>query len=73
MPDSRRYFVKRGKIDRARNALTRLRGQPADSVYIENELSEIVANEVYERELVPAGSWFSGRANCFKGGLESKV
>src|SRR5277367_6173709 len=40
LPDSPRYFVKRGNVEKARAALVRLRGQPPDSEYIEHELSE---------------------------------
>lgn len=69
LPDSPRYFVKRGRVEKARNALCRLRGQPADSEYIEAELAEIIANEEYERALIPAGGWITGWANCFKGSL----
>jgi len=69
LPDSPRYFVKRGNIEAARNALQRLRGQPADSEYIQAEVAEIVANEEYERQLIPVSSWFGSWANCFKGGL----
>lgn len=69
LPDSPRYFVKRGNIEAARLALQRLRGQPADSEYIQAEVAEIIANEEYERQLIPATSWFGSWANCFKGGL----
>lgn len=69
LPDSPRYFVKRGNIEAARNALTRLRGQPAESEYIQAEVAEIIANEEYERQLIPATGWFGSWANCFKGGL----
>lgn len=69
LPDSPRYFVKRGSIEQARNALARLRGQPSNSEYIEAELAEIVANEEYERALIPSSGWFSSWANCFKGSL----
>lgn len=69
LPESPRFFVKRGKLEQARKALCSLRGQPADSEYIEAELSEIVANEEYERELIPTSGWVSGWANCFKGSL----
>ncbi|KAG9648220.1 putative glucose transporter rco-3, partial [Aureobasidium melanogenum] len=69
LPDSPRYFVKRGNVEAARNALSRLRGQPGDSDYIEAELSEIVANEEYERTMIPTTGWVSGWANCFKGSL----
>jgi sugar porter (SP) family MFS transporter len=69
LPDSPRYFVKRGRVEKARNALARLRGQPQDSEYVEAELSEIVANEEYERSIIPAGGWAQGWANCFRGSV----
>lgn len=69
LPDSPRYFVKRGKLDRATDSLSRLRGQPRESEYIQVELAEIVANEEYERQLIPNTSWFGSWANCFKGSL----
>lgn len=71
LPDSPRYFVKRGRLDRATDSLSRLRGQPADSEYIQVELAEIVANEEYERQLIPNTTWFGSWANCFKGSLFS--
>lgn len=69
LPDSPRYFVKKGRLDAAALALARLRGQPRESEYIQVELAEIVANEEYEREITPSSGWFSSWANCFKGGL----
>jgi sugar porter (SP) family MFS transporter len=69
LPDSPRYFVKKGKLSEATNALSRLRGQPKDSEYIQVELSEIVANEEYERQLIPSTTWFGSWANCFKGSV----
>ncbi|KAK2052543.1 general substrate transporter [Colletotrichum caudatum] len=68
-PDSPRYFVKKGKIGDAARSLARLRGQPENSEYIQVELAEIVANEEYERQLVPNTTWFGSWANCFKGSL----
>jgi sugar porter (SP) family MFS transporter len=69
LPDSPRYFVKRGRVEKARDSLVRLRGQPPHSEYIEAELAEIVVNEEYERALIPSSGWFSSWANCFKGSL----
>jgi len=69
LPDSPRYFVKRGRVEKARESLCRLRGQPPDSEYVEAELAEIIANEEYERSLIPAGSWINGWMNCFRGSL----
>ncbi|KAK0611997.1 general substrate transporter [Immersiella caudata] len=69
LPDSPRYFVKRGNIAAATDALARLRGQDKSSEYIQVELAEIVANEEYERQLIPSTTWFGSWANCFKGSL----
>ncbi|OCK90418.1 general substrate transporter [Cenococcum geophilum 1.58] len=69
LPDSPRYYVKRGKLDLASATLARLRGQPAESEFIQQELAEIVANHEYELRLTPQGSYFNSWLNCFKGGL----
>merc|ERR1712054_245179 len=45
LPDSPRYYVKRGRVEKARKALSSVRGQPQDSEYVEAELAEIIANE----------------------------
>ncbi|KAK4641593.1 hypothetical protein QC761_0075680 [Podospora bellae-mahoneyi] len=69
LPDSPRYFVKKANLPAATDALARLRGQPKDSEYIQVELAEIVANEEYERQLIPNTTWLGSWANCFKGSL----
>ena len=69
LPESPRYFVKRGKLDAAADALARLREQPRDSAYVQQELAEIVANHEYELQVIPQGGYFNSWANCFKGGL----
>ncbi|RBR19558.1 uncharacterized protein FIESC28_05553 [Fusarium coffeatum] len=69
LPDSPRYFVKRGQIEKAVDALARVRGQPKDSKYVQSEIAEIVANEEYERQMIPSTTWFGSWANCFKGSL----
>ncbi|KAL8952559.1 MAG: hypothetical protein Q9222_001549 [Ikaeria aurantiellina] len=69
LPESPRYFVKRGKLDQAGAVLSRLRGQPVTSDYVQHELAEIVANHEYELQVVPQGSYFSSWANCFNGSL----
>ena len=69
LPESPRYFVKRGDLPKAANALARVRGQPEDSEYVQQELAEIVANHEYELQVVPQGSYFSSWANCFHGSL----
>jgi sugar porter (SP) family MFS transporter len=76
LPDSPRYFIKRGKTEKARAALMKVRGvHPTRDdaaqyrAMVEYELAEIIANEEYERELTPAGGWLAGWMNCFKGSL----
>ncbi len=69
LPDSPRYYVKKGRLRDAANSLSRLRGQPKDSDYIQVELAEIVANEGYERALIPDTTWFGNWAHCFSGSI----
>ncbi|KAG5913890.1 hypothetical protein E4U42_000812 [Claviceps africana] len=71
LPDSPRYFVKKGQIQQAVDALAHVRGQPANSEYVQSEIAEIVANEEYERALIPSTTWLGSWANCFKGSLFS--
>ena len=71
LPDSPRYFVKKGNLEKATNSLSRVRGQPPQSDYIQHELAEIVANEEYERALIPSTTWFGSWANCFRGSLRA--
>lgn len=53
LPESPRYYVKRGKIEKAIKALSSLRGQAPDSEYIQAELAEIIANHEYEYVFFP--------------------
>ncbi|GAA5993338.1 hypothetical protein JCM10908_001435 [Rhodotorula pacifica] len=69
LPDSPRYFVKRGKLDKARDALVRVRGQAPTSEFIETELAEIVANAEIEARAIPTGSMFASWAACFSGSV----
>jgi sugar porter (SP) family MFS transporter len=71
LPESPRYFVKKGKLEAAAKALSSVRGQPIESEYIQDELAEIIANHEYELSVVPQTSYFASWANCFKGGLMS--
>jgi MFS transporter, SP family, sugar:H+ symporter len=66
LPESPRYLIKKGKPDAALKALSRVRGQPADSPYLLAELAEIQANYDYEMRITST-SWL----DCFKGGLRS--
>src|SRR3978361_747144 len=44
LPDSPRYYVKKGRLEDATISLSKLRGQPRDSEFVQFELAEIVAN-----------------------------
>ncbi|KAH6655410.1 putative transporter [Truncatella angustata] len=69
LPDSPRYFVKKGKLDVAAVALAKLRNQPIESDYIQDELAEIIANHEYEMSVIPQGGYFDSWMNCFRGSL----
>jgi hypothetical protein len=69
LPDSPRFYVKKGRLVDAAKSLSRVRGQPVDSPYIQEELAEIVANHEYEQTVIPQTSYLGGWANCFKGSI----
>lgn len=66
LPESPRYYVKKGRMDEARSALMRCRGsKDPDSPFIKAELAEIQANYEYEIQ-IQSTSWL----DCFKGGMK---
>lgn len=67
LPESPRYYVKKGRLDLAIEALSRVRGQPADSDWLQDELAEIQANYEYEQQ-VGEVTW----AGCFSGGIQNR-
>jgi sugar porter (SP) family MFS transporter len=69
LPESPRYYIMKGEIEKARGTLIRLRGQPAGSEYIEMEMSELIAYQQYERQFNKSTGWFSSYAQCFSGSL----
>ena len=69
LPESPRFFVKKGKLEKAALALASVRGQPIDSDYIQDELAEIIANHEYEQQVIPQTSYIGGWTNCFKGSI----
>ncbi|KAI1336470.1 general substrate transporter [Xylariaceae sp. FL0016] len=71
LPESPRFYVKKGKIAEAAKALAFVRGQPEDSSYIKDELAEIVANNEYEIEHIPQTSYVGSWTACFKGSLST--
>ncbi|KAI0172273.1 general substrate transporter [Hypoxylon sp. FL1284] len=69
LPESPRYYVKKGKIEEAAKALAFVRGQPIESDYIKDELAEIVANNEFEMQHIPQTSYIGSWTACFKGSL----
>jgi hypothetical protein len=50
--ESARYFVKKGKLESAAKALANVRGQPIESEHIQDELAEILAAVLANKEIV---------------------
>ena len=69
LPESPRWYVKKGRVDSAARSLSVVRGQPIDSTYVQEELAEIVANFEYESQLIATDSYFGSWAQCFTGGI----
>jgi len=67
LPESPRYFVKKGRLEEAAKALADVRGQPIESEFIQDELAEIIANHEYELSVVPQVGYISQWTNCFTG------
>ncbi|KAI4869372.1 general substrate transporter [Hypoxylon rubiginosum] len=69
LPESPRYYVKKGRIEEAAKALAFVRGQPLESDYVKDELAEIVANNEFEMRHIPQTSYIGSWTACFKGSL----
>lgn len=67
LPESPRYYVKKGRLDLAIKALSRVRGQPQESDRLHDELAEIQANYEYEQH-VGEVSWLG----CLTGGIRNR-
>ncbi|KAI0450691.1 general substrate transporter [Xylaria acuta] len=69
LPESPRFYVKKGEIEKAAKALAYVRGQPEDSDYIKDELAEIVANNEFEMTNIPQLTYVQSWLACLKGSL----
>ncbi|KAJ5375658.1 hypothetical protein N7517_007664 [Penicillium concentricum] len=69
LPESPRFYIRKGQKDKARAVLARIRGQPENSDFVELELNEIDANNQYELMAIPQGGYFSTWLSCFTGSL----
>lgn len=69
LPESPRYYVKKGRLADAARALGRVRGQAVESDYIQDELAEIIANHEYEMQIIPQHGYIQSWTQCFSGSL----
>ena len=69
LPESPRFYVRKGNLEAAARSLSTVRGQAIDTDYIKDELAEIVANHEYESQIIPQTDYFSSWAALFTGGL----
>jgi MFS family permease len=69
LPESPRYFVRKGELEKAVAALASVRSQPIESEYVQDELAEIVANHEFEMSLQGRTSYVGSWVACFKGGF----
>ncbi|KAK5627155.1 hypothetical protein RRF57_002870 [Xylaria bambusicola] len=69
LPESPRFYVRRGELDRAAYSLSRLRDQPVKSEFVKTELAEIITNYEHEHSLVPPGGYWSTWLACGRGSL----
>jgi sugar porter (SP) family MFS transporter len=69
LPESPRYYVRRGKLVQANDTLARLRNLPPESQFVQDELAEIVANNEFEKLAMPVGGYMSTWLNCFRGNI----
>ncbi|KAK4234047.1 general substrate transporter [Achaetomium macrosporum] len=64
LPETPRFLIKKGQMDKAAAALGRLRRLPQDHEAVREELAEVQANHEFEMELGQAGY-----LDCFRGGM----
>ncbi|KAI1201121.1 general substrate transporter [Nemania serpens] len=70
LPESPRFYVRKGELERAADSLSRLRGQDITSDFIKYELAEIVANHEHESSLLPGSGYWSTWRICVRGSLK---
>ncbi|KAI4720891.1 general substrate transporter [Aureobasidium sp. EXF-10727] len=68
LPETPRFYIKKGKHEQAARSLAKLRRLPVDHPAIEGELAEITANHEYEMSLGKASY-----IDCFRGNLGKRL
>jgi SP family sugar:H+ symporter-like MFS transporter len=68
LPETPRFYIKKGKHEKAARALSKLRRLAIDHPSVEAELAEITANHEYEMSLGQASY-----VDCFKGNLGKRL
>ncbi|KAJ7060181.1 general substrate transporter [Mycena amicta] len=69
IPIAPRFWARKGDIEKATDCLARVRDQPRDSDFVQDELAEILANLEYEREHIPSHGYVGSWTACFQGSL----
>ena len=72
LPESPRFYIKKGKPDEAIRVLSILRQQPEDSSYVQDEIAEIIENHEREAALIPTQSYIQSWTSCFSGNLKDQ-
>ena len=68
LPETPRFLIKQGKLDKAARALSRLRRLPPDHPALQQELQEIEANHLYEMSIGNASY-----LQCFKAPIRKRL
>lgn len=61
--------MRKGQISNAAKALSRIRSQPVESAYIQNELAEIIANYEYEKLVTTQTTYIKSWTSYFTGSI----
>ncbi|KAJ6600348.1 general substrate transporter [Mycena vulgaris] len=69
LPESPRFWVRKGDLEKATLALAAVRDQPRESAFVQDELAEIIANLEFEKAHTPQTGYVGGWLACFKGSL----
>lgn len=72
LPESPRFYIKKGRPEQAVKVLSILRQQPEDSTFVQEEIAEIIENHERESALIPTQTYIQSWASCFTGSLRDQ-